>query len=227
MKLKNEKKALQMFCNEECFRVDFHSPSINDKDFGRLLATDGYVMALVDPKLIRCKYKHIMQKIPDFDYERKDFTKIFEFDKFDQAYNKLDLIPEKVTSDGKSTDCPECNGYGSVEYEYTDKEGEMHYQDCECPICHGTGERGDYELVETGRMLLPKNSTFGLGDVIIGASNLQRVVTALRLMGFERMTWLSKQHGGNIFKVCDGFTVVIMSSLQQGEHHQRIEIKED
>lgn len=181
-------------------------------------------MALVDPKLLRCKYKHIEQRLPNYDFERRDFAKVIEFANFDKAYNQFALIPEKVTKDGKPKECPECDGSGEVEYEYTDSNGDIHYKDCDCPLCDGTGERDDYEEVETGRMILPKNRTFGLGDQIIDAYYLTRIVTALRLMGFERMTWKSQQFGANIFDVCDGMVVLIMSRLEKGESHKDIEI---
>lgn len=224
MKLKNEKEALQMFCDDDSFRETNRQPIINDKDNGRVMASEGHIMALVDPKLLRCKYKHMEQRMPNFDYERKDFAVYVDFANFDKAYNQFALIPEKVTKDGKPKECPECDGRGEVEYEYTDSDGNTHYRYYDCPICDGTGERDDYELVETGRMILPNNCTFQLGDQIIDAYYMTRIVTALRLMGFERMTWKSKQNGANIFEVCDGFIVLIMSRLEKGDSHKRIDI---
>ena len=224
MKLKNEKKALQMFCDDDSYREIYRQPVINDKDNGRVMASDGYIMALVDPKLLRCKYKHMEQRLPNYDFERSDFAVCVDFANFDKAYNQFALIPEKVSKDGRPKECPECGGSGTVEYEYTDSDGNAHYKDCDCPICDGTGERDDYELVETGRMTLPKNCTFQLGDQIIDAYYMTRVVTALRLMGFERMKWKSKQFGANIFEVCDGFTVLIMSRTEKGDSHKCIDL---
>jgi hypothetical protein len=224
MKLKNEKKALQMFCNEDSFKDAYRQPFINDKNNGRVIASNGYIMASVDPKLLRCKYKHMEQRMPYYDFERKDFATVVEFANFDKAYNRLALIPEKVSKDGKPEACPECDGSGEVKYEYKDSNGKIHYKYCYCPICYGTGKRDDYELVETGRMILPKNCTFQLGDQIIDAYDMTRIVTALRLMGFERMTWKSRQHNANIFEVCDGFTVLIISRMKKGNSHKRIKL---
>jgi hypothetical protein len=123
MKLKNEKKALQMFCNEDSFKDAYRQPFINDKNNGRVIASDGYIMALVDPKLLRCKYKHMEQRMPNYDLERKDFATVVEFANFDKAYNRLALIPEKVSKDGKPEECPECDGSGEVKYEYKDSNG--------------------------------------------------------------------------------------------------------
>lgn len=224
MKIKNEKKALRMFCNESSFAERYRNPFINDMDNGRLVATDGYVMVLIDPKLIRCKYPHIEQRLPNLDYLRNDIGQTIRFADIEAAFNLFPLIPEKVTKDGKPCECPECDGTGRVEYMYEDTAWHEHYIDGECPICHGTGMRDDFELVETGRMLLPESCTFGLEDQIFDARLMMRVVEGLRLMGYDSMTWKSKQGFANTFSACDGITVAVMTVLDEEEHHQRIEI---
>lgn len=40
MKLKKEKEALQMFCDDESFREIYRQPGINDKDNGRVMASE-------------------------------------------------------------------------------------------------------------------------------------------------------------------------------------------
>ena len=44
MKLKNEKKALQMFCEEDAWRDVYKEPFINEADNGRLMAAEGHIM---------------------------------------------------------------------------------------------------------------------------------------------------------------------------------------
>ena len=226
MKIKNEKKALQMFCETNALRETYNSPFFNEADGGRLMATEGHLLILVDRKLLRGKYKQFSQRLPAFDFNRCDTNITVPFSAIEAAYNKFDLEPEKVTTDGQSIECPECDGSGEVEYEYTDNDGHTYYKDCDCPICMGTGQRNDYELVETGRKILPKESTFTLAGSYVKAEYLWRIVTALRLMGFESMVLQSQQRGSNIFRVCDGITVLLMSVMNQAEHHQYIELKQ-
>lgn len=223
MKIKNEKEALRMFCNENSFVERYRNPFINDRDNGRLMATDGLIMVLINPKLLRCKYPHFWQRLPILDYGRNDIGQTIRLADIEAAFNLFPLIPEKVGKDGKSCDCPECHGTGSVEYMYEDSNWHEHYISDVCPICHGTGMRDDFELVETGRMLLPESCTFGLEDQIFDARLMMRVVEGLRLMGYDSMTWKSKQSHANIFSVCDGITVAVMTVSEMGEHHQRIE----
>lgn len=219
MRLKKEKEALQMFCDADGIRILYRSPHINDSDNGRLVATEGHIMALVAPKLLRCKYEHIDQQMPVYDLEVTDIGHVIGFKTIEKAYNRFHLIPEVVSKDGEPQECPECDGKGHVEFEYTAIDGEVYYEDCDCPVCDGTGLREDYEEVETGRMVLEERSTFGIKDKYIDVNLMMRVVTALRMMGFCRMMLKSIQRGALIFEVCDGFTVVIMSVLDKGKEH--------
>ena len=137
MKIKKEKQALQMFCDNNALRETYNSPFFNEADNGRLMATEGHMLIIVDPKLLRGKYKKFSQRLPDFDFNRCDTNITVPFAAIEDAYNKFELIPEKVTRDGQSSECPECDGSGQVEYEYTDSNGDTHYKECDCPICMG------------------------------------------------------------------------------------------
>lgn len=227
MKLKNEKEALQMFCDDDHCRPHLRRPFINDKDNGRIMATNGRIAIHVDPSLVECKYEHDEQRLPGFDYEANDINKVIDFADIEKAYNSFELVPEVVSKDGEPIECPECEGSGHVDYEYEDQKGNMHYCEEYCPVCNGTGKRDDYEEVETGRMLLPKNSTFGLDGIIFSAKLLWRVVSALRLMGFQRMTWNSKQEGVNFFSPQSGITVVVCAYLKKEENHRDIVINQN
>lgn len=214
MKIKNERKSLQVFCDKdegEGFFELYKRPYFNEADGGRLIATDGIVVLIADQKLLRGKYPSISQRLPDF-FSNYDMEVGVTFDAVESAMNKFTLIPEKVSRDCGSSECPECDGTGKVEWEYTDKDGHTHYREEECPVCCGTGEREEFEWVETGRMLLPEHAVFNLCGSLLKASRLMECVEAFRKMGFGKMV-LRKQnaHGENVFEVCDGMMFVMMS----------------
>lgn len=50
-----------------------------------------------------------------------------------------DFLPKVETEKYDSEDCKECDGTGSVEWEYLDKKGNTHYKDFDCPSCDGFG----------------------------------------------------------------------------------------
>ena len=118
MKIKNEKKALKMFCSEDTiFRKQLTRPFIDDLYDGKVIATDGYVLLIVDRKMLRCKYENDSLKIPP-QQSYKPISIPISFAAIDDAYNQLELVPEEVSEDGKDKDCPECLGEGKVEFEY-------------------------------------------------------------------------------------------------------------
>lgn len=224
MKLKNEKKALQMFCsNDEAFHKKMTHPFINESYGGKVIACDCYVMLIIDRKLLRCKYQTDELTIPN--ESGKLINKRINFSAIDEAYNQIVLEAEMEAADGKEKECPECDGTGTVDWEYTDGEGEIHYHEFDCPICDGSGEREDYVPVPTGRMLIPYGTAFVIHHTYFDARRVWQAVTGLRLMGFESMTWVGESpQGMNWFEVCDGLTLVIMPILPSHEH-QEIEIK--
>ena len=207
MKLKNEKEALQAFCAED--RPHLCRPFINDKDNGRLFASDGYVMVLVDSGLLQEAYDTDSQRIPELG--REFMSKEILFDDIEEASKTIKLVPEMKPKDGIMKDCDECGGTGVVDFEYMDKKRHYHYKEFDCPVCGGDGINPDYEMVETGRMIAPPKTVFHIEEGYFGAQLVQRCLWAFRVMGFDRMTlkYASKMQA-NVFDICEGFKFVIM-----------------
>ena len=225
MKIKNEKKALQMFCSDdEYYRKKLTRPFIIESCDDKVVATDGYIMLIVDRKLLRCKYETDKLNIPQQSCESISIP--ISFAAIDEAYHLLQLEDEEVSEDGKDKDCPECLGEGKVEFEYNAENGETYYHVCDCPICEGTGIRADYVPVKTGRMLIPAGSVFVMRHTIFDARRVWKVVEALRLMGFEQITWVCEdERGANFFDVCDGMQLVMMPMANTGNFKQEIRIE--
>lgn len=217
MKIKNEKKALKMFCAEGDFtRKDIQKPYLINDGGRKVIATNAKVMIVVDAKLTRCSYtvasglnrKYVPSIIAG---DKQNIDKYIDFTVLDEAYNKFPLKKEVVSKDGLPETCPECDGTGRVEYEYRDLDGKMHYHETFCPVCNGCGKRNGYEMVETGKMILPDYAVLQFGEVKFDAEMIFKCVEGLRMMGFQGMTWkLSQIIGPSVFSVCDGVTLIIM-----------------
>lgn len=220
MKLKNEKKALQMFCAEEdIMHQQLLKPHYNQRDGGKLMATDGRIMLTIDPAKVSIRCKYDQESLPVVAPHNAGIGKRISFDSIEEAYRRFKLVPEMVSEDGQDDECPECMGTGTVEYTYEcDTNGKTYYHEDDCPVCEGTGRR-DVKMVPTGRMLLPPKSVFRIGDVTFKAAQLWRAVEALRLLGFDSMTWQTAHTGGaNLFDICDGIQFITMSwSIPKGE----------
>lgn len=225
MKIKNEKKALQMFCSDDVvMRKKLTRPFIDSMHDDKVIATDGYIMLIVDKKLLRCKYE--TDNLNLLHQGHKPISIPINFKTIDDAYNLLQLEEEEVAEDGKDKDCPECCGSGKVDFEFTAENGEIYYHECDCPICEGTGIRADYVPVKTGRMLIPFGAVFIMHNSYFDARRVWKAVTALRLMGFEQMTWVGESETGmNFFDVCDGMQLVLMPLVNTGNFKQEIRVK--
>lgn len=225
MKIKNEKKALQMFCSADThFRKQLTRPFINSAYDGKVIATDCSVLLIADRKLLRLKYETDSLVIPHQSYKPVSIT--ISFKAIDEAYNQLELVPEEVSEDGLDKECPECDGEGQVEFEYNATDNQTYYHYCKCPICDGTGIRNDYVPIKTGRMLVPVGSVFIMHHTYFDARRVWKVVEALRLMGFEQMTWVGESTTGmNWFDVCDGLQLVLMPMVNTCNFKQEIRIE--
>lgn len=208
MKIKNEKEALQMFCENK--GTIFDNPFINVMDNDRLMATDRKVMILVDNSLLQETYEAHSQRLPNFDTTENTDINI-PFANIDKAFSQFELVPETIKIDGDIEKCPECDGTGLVDYTYFADNGRTYDKECDCPICDGTGTCRAQKIVETGRMVPSNFSYYQLNGVYFSAKLFNRVVEALRLMGFESMRFKSsKPAAPNKFIVCDGIELWIM-----------------
>ena len=78
-------------------------------------------------------------------------------------------------------------------------------------------------------MLVPEGSVFIMHHTYFDARRVWKVIEALRLMGFEQMTWVGESTTGmNWFDVCDGLQLVLMPMANTCNFKQviRIEMEE-
>lgn len=226
MKIKNEKEALQMFCEEENdYRDKFKKPFVNEKDGGRIWATNGYILLMVDPKLTRCKYTAFSQNrlnVGEVNTDRQ-----IKFSEIDKAYMKFKLVEEVKSETGDDIECKDCDGEGEVEYSYHARNGRTYYETHECPICQGTGVVPDCKMIPTGKMLLPRYTYYKFGEATFDAATVMQAVKGLRKMGFESMTHrVSSERGINLFSVAEGIELIVNTIIydRMQEKSQRIKV---
>ncbi len=214
MKIRNEKKALQAFCSDDELRTVLRSPFFCEPT-GEVRASDGQIMLMVDPKLLRCKYAAN-------DYGAKlmipapNSNTIVTLDDIEEAFNQFELIPEMVDEKGDECECPACEGEGKVQWEFTDPDGKTHYMEDDCPVCDGTGEAVEHHKVPTGRMLPPSDAVLVIDGVRFAASNIMKAVEGLRLLGCKQLRHVVTLKGSaNLFAVQDGIRMLVMPCFHE------------
>jgi hypothetical protein len=216
MKIKNEKEVLQAFCeNESELRPVLNKPFLNEAR-NEVWASDGHMCIMVAKSLLRCKYKpntmgHSLQ-IPE-----NNSDTVVKVSDIEKTFKKFELKEEMKIEEGEEIDCPVCNGYRWVQWEFTDDDGNTYYKEDDCPFCDGTGYAPEQKKVPTGRMLPPDDAMFVIDDVKFKVDVVMKIAEGLRLLGCkEILHTVTSANSANMFDIQDGIRLMIMPCLGDG-----------
>jgi hypothetical protein len=227
MKIKNEKEVLQAFCkNDDELRPILNSPFFCEPT-GEVRASDGCIMLMVDPKLLRRKYA-----ASDFSawltIHRQNSNTIVKLDDIEEVFNQFELVPEMIEEEGDECECPACEGEGTVQWEFTAPDGKTYYMDEDCPVCDGTGKAVEHHKVPTGRMLPPRDAMFVIDGVRFPAYYMMKAVNGLRLLGCKELRHIATSKDvANLFAVQDGIRLLVMPCIGDGTMKDVKTTKED
>lgn len=207
--MKIKKEILQAFCADDELRPGLSTPFLN-KPTNEVWATNGRILLMVDPKLLRSKYKPSERPLT-LTIPLPNSDTIVQLSDIDAAYSQFELIPEKTEKEGDVIECPACEGSGEVTWEYNDPDGHTHHMDADCPVCNGFGKLKKLLEVPTGRMLPPDDAGF----VIDGAHFLARVlmpaIETLRKLGCKQLHHIvTSPNSPNLFHVQEGIRLLVM-----------------
>lgn len=223
MRLKNERKGLMKFCGvDDNLRPVLQKPFINKNFDDEVWASDGHLLLIIQKGIYRCKYHEESEKFKNrIPVKPVNCNSIVDFKNIDEACSRFKLEKE-LKKVGKEKECPECHGKGVVTWHYKSYDLED-----DCPVCDGYGTTDDDCWVETGRMILPRESFLRIDGIVFSARIIIKAVEGLRLLGFEQMQHtVSVDTDANMFRVADGVDLIItpvcMSSMSGYEHIEEI-----
>jgi hypothetical protein len=132
---------LKNFCNPD--KEKFSEPFING-DY--ICATDTHIIVTVKKEEVECD--------DPLNESDRDYVGIVEKgignNLYNTTFNINDLLDtlKQVEIDTKDEHlCPDCNGNGEVDFEYTSTHGSVYTVRDECPVCHGTGFNENYQYI--------------------------------------------------------------------------------
>lgn len=133
-------KILEIFCDPN--RGSWKEPFINGgNDY--VVASDTHIMAFLkkecvesDSPLVKREKDYVRYIENDDRIPQQDIT--IKYDNIIKALKCLHL------DENKEHDCSECDGNGTVDYEYRTNDGEYHVMEGDCPVCDGTGIDPNY-----------------------------------------------------------------------------------
>lgn len=131
-------KFLDNFCDSS--RERFSSPFLNG-DY--VVATDTHALVVVN--------KEEVESDDPLKESEKDYIAIVESGKGDEVrnitftYNELlDALKQVEISADNEHLCPDCDGYGEVDFEYHSTHDYEYTMRGECPVCNGTGINSNF-----------------------------------------------------------------------------------
>lgn len=105
--------------------------------------------------------------------------------------------------------CPECNGKGNVEWEYEDRNGNMHYDNFVCPVCDGFTVVDECRKVPTGKKIIDEDYNIKICDSYIKARNLLKLFNAMEICDIEEISIVNFADNSIMFNMYENIDVMI------------------
>jgi hypothetical protein len=195
----DEHKLLRLFCSKESLSA---MPLLKDN---KVFATDGHKAIYVNAEVCQGEYEKTKRFNIELPPEEQELN--IPLLSLQKAY---DSLPKVETEEYDSEDCDECNGTGSVVWEYLDEKGHTHCNDFDCPICDGFGffKRNIRKCYE------PEwNAVIKLDGFFINNNHIKAIIDALLLLGKDHITLLSIAEEDSVvyayFRIDENITIVI------------------
>lgn len=159
----------------------------------------GYVYAASRCRFIRAKKGILKRK-----YRKRSYPNMPDLPRTPQsnitaeamktALASVPQVPE-ITYVFDYKTCEECEGECEVDWEYTDKAGDIHHEIHDCPVCNGRGLIKNHERKETGRMIPDEDATIGIGGIAIKAENIQVLLETMNKTGVDKVEFCGCAYG--------------------------------
>lgn len=182
-----------------------------------VMATDNHILIKVDKSLLKGKYRKA--KKPNLAPIVENSNIRLTLSQLEEALSKCPQEEEEEEI-SPAIPCRHCDGEGTVEWEFEDKDRHTHYQTDECPICKGTGKEREAITRKTGRSFPEYNVPIELDGVIMNAYYIGAIVETMKQLGISeiRHTGIYKDALPNLFRIAEGITVILMPIMSYGDY---------
>lgn len=217
MKMRNENEIFGLFVeDEDGLRYKLKTPFV-DKYDGRVWATDGHNLIMVNPECVSGKYetRDMGGKIPVRDYNCDESLLVSDLQ---DALKRCPQEPEMKIKSVEVVECPECKGTGVVTAAYeADYDNHLYDIDVDCPICDGEGTIEKEELEPTGSMIPKEGSLIKLGKSYFKWYYIDTIIETCKILKIEKIklvrtstTWM------NIFELSSDIHICLMPMFDNG-----------
>ena len=181
-RINNEQELFELFCDPYSNFAETHKPYY-ETQCKKVFATNGRIIILMNPNMLSGNFEE-----REFSFARKltlnSAEGHFTLESLKKTLASFGMEEERVIIE-KGAECEECNGSGEVEWEYTDQDGEIHFHNGDCPVCHGDGMVEDV-CKSTGFMIPTGNSFVRIGKSFFRGIVAQKLLWAMEYFNVDK-----------------------------------------
>lgn len=201
----NEKELLGLFVSNKDSRPMVKNPYLKD---GYVCATDGYKIIKIKADTLNGEYAPTDKM--NLEWPGKSCDYIITGKDIEKALASVPQVEEEIKTGEKDVKCPECDGYGSVYWEYNDRNFKSYEREFDCPVCGGTGYTEEAQWEKTGKMIPDCTAGIGIADSILKTNNVQALLEAMKIIGVAEVHLVSQVDYKNLFSIDDNISIMIM-----------------
>ena len=139
--------------------------------------------------------------------------KTITIEALNKAFNSCPMVDEEVVVED-AVECEECDGSGTVYWEYTDNHGNTHERLMDCPICNGEGEIEPCKTKKTGKKIIAEDTVVEVRNAHFFANQLRLLKTAMEYLNADTVKMTHNDpKGANEFIISKDIRIIIMPML--------------
>ena len=212
MKIKNEAELLDKFCNVFHIKPLLRTPFLNT-EYNEVWSTNGYVFIGINPEILAKEYPKGKHPFPNLEFPCE---KTITIESLNKAFNSCPMVDEEIIVED-AVECEECDGSGTVYWEYTDNQGNTHERLMDCPICNGKGEIDPCKTKKTGKKIIAEDTVVEVGIAHFFANRLQLLKTAMEYLNVDTVKMTHNDpKGASEFIISKDIRIIIMPMLFDG-----------
>jgi hypothetical protein len=206
MKIKNEAELLNKFCDKTHIKEILTEPFFNT-NYNEVWSSDGVVLIRINPKVLTNEYPKKKLGFPKLEFPCE---KTITIEALNKAFNSCPMVDEEVVVED-AVECEECDGSGTVYWEYTDNHENTHERLMDCPICNGEGEIEPCKTKKTGKKIIVEDTVIEVRNAHIFANRLLLLKTAMKYINVDtvKMTH-NAPYGASEFIINKDIRIIIM-----------------
>ena len=212
----DEQKLLGLFHSEGSLSA---MPLLKEN---KVFASDGHKAIYINAEVCLGEYERTEMYNPKLPPVKQELN--IPLLSIQKAY---DSLPKVEYEESDQEECNECNGTGSVEWEYTDKNGKTHHQDFDCPSCDGWG----FLTRNIRKCYEPEyDAIIELDGFFINNQHIKAIIDALFLLGKDHITLLSKAKKDSevlaYFRIDENITIIVAPyrNCDEGKADAKVEL---